>query len=226
MNFASNNLIIQKNENRISRSRVSILAEMDSRCLIVTPEIMRQLITTKDALTPAHDEPAEKSTQEAGEKEEELIKVHTVKSSSLLKFLLCESAKKASAAMSILASPFTQASPSKPVEVNQSKDLIVWDESQNGSKIEAKIEEAAANQVEPPATTESYNEVSVQPVHTPVKSDEKKELEIVAPNNLRIGISQTPQNRLIQKENKDLNTVPRLKNRLILQSEQTRPSLG
>lgn len=149
---------------------MSILNEMESRCLIVTPEIMRQIMTSQEVLNA--ESTAASSSQsgkveatggsarkkrveqqaEEGESDdqvqEELIKVHTVKSSSLLKFLLCESAKKAAAAVSRLASPFTQASPkqqtsaipstpSPTADENVSRDLIVWDESKNASKIES-----------------------------------------------------------------------------------------
>jgi hypothetical protein len=55
---------------------------MDSRCIIVTPDIMRQLLTK--------DTKSEKKEAD----EEDLIRVHTVKSSSLLKFLLCEQSNK------------------------------------------------------------------------------------------------------------------------------------
>ena len=60
------------NEQRISRSRVSILNEMDSRCLIVTPEIMRQIQTSKEALDS--DTPAE-TAENTDKLPKELIKV-------------------------------------------------------------------------------------------------------------------------------------------------------
>lgn len=116
---------------------------------------MRQIITSKEVLdSEAPIESTASTEAESTDKlPEELIKVHTVKSSSLLKFLLCESAKKAAAAVSRLASPFTQASPPKsgqPAETNS--DLIVWDESKNGSLIAAptpvKVSATPAKKIE------------------------------------------------------------------------------
>lgn len=105
---------------------------MDSRCLIVTPDIMRQIISTKEAVLKDNEAKTPKTAKFNEDGEEELIKVHTVKSSSLLKFLLCESAKKVAA---VITSPFSSnklAIPKPPASTtesaNVSKDLICWDE--------------------------------------------------------------------------------------------------
>jgi hypothetical protein len=71
---------------------VSILNDMQSRCLIVTPDVVRQLMLNKEK-----KEDGQATEQGAGENDDDaLIKVHTLKSSSLIRFLMYEAQNSAS----------------------------------------------------------------------------------------------------------------------------------
>lgn len=167
---------------------------MDSRCIIVTPDIMRQLLTK--------DTKSEKKEEE----EEDLIRVHTVKSSSLLKFLLCEqSNKKLSQQASQNSNIDEEQQNTETTQFIGPKALLPEIENSSQNETETAVKEISNHLMEKQAEIIEQQPLSV---NDEVKIDEIEAKPTIVPEVEILLSPRKDENNIIEQHN-EVNQLPR-----------------
>jgi len=152
---------MKKFNKRRSTNRFS-MSQIESSCLILTPKLMRQLM---NSASKTNDQPEEGQLQDVyEEEEEEPIKVHSIKPSSLIKYLFSDKKKPIKMDLSELAEEA-----SKKLNLNESSQHQMVNESQ--SKPNETLESARTSlSTNLSQTSESKTETQEQVVKEEISS--------------------------------------------------------
>lgn len=204
----------KKFNKRRSTNRFS-MSQIESSCLILTPKLMRQLMNSASKANDQQDEGHLQDVDE--EEEEEPIKVHSIKPSSLIKYLFSDKKKPMKMDLNELAEEA-----SKKLNLNESSQQQMINESQSkpNENVDSVRTSLSTNLSQ---TSEQMTETQQQAIKEEISSQSSmaKQEEQVPKNEDFVPIQEEQENKIeSQAERMELESKQTQEQEEIIKSEE------